>query len=192
MTECGINPRAVPETWISVVLRSEWARSASLENAAALVSQWSALSAPVNVEANDLSRHFVLPGNATVLGGYGLPVYPGMIVDVEFAEDGISITGSEAIVISYNEIEDIQLSGGKETSGGGFIGGGFGLDGAAIGIAAAALLNAITTSTTIKTLIHVVTRTGELFLFYDQLEPLELRIRLSHAFTAIRTGRSSS
>jgi hypothetical protein len=69
------------------------------------------------------------------------------------------ITLSSSLVpllrIPYSAIDDLEFSGpGKVTTGGGFIGGGFGLSGAAKGMIAASVLNALTTKTKIHTMIR--------------------------------------
>ncbi len=116
-----------------------------------------------------------------------------------FSADRVEINASRQrlLEIPYDEIEGIQLHGGTEASGGGFIGGGFigggfGLEGAAAGILAATALNALTTTTKTHTLIQITTCKGELFLLYKGAEPGALRILLSHAFTRIRMGQRAA
>lgn len=56
--------------------------------------------------------------------------------------------GHQALTVRRSDIVDVDVSGDElVTSGGGFFGGGFGLEGAAVGMAAATVLNALTTST---------------------------------------------
>lgn len=75
---------------------------------------------------------------------------------------------------------------GKVTSGGGFIGGGFGVEGALVGIGVASLLNALNTKTDLFTFIHLETNAGDAFVHYGDAEPGALRMVLSPAFVTMR------
>jgi Short C-terminal domain len=75
-------------------------------------------------------------------------------------------------------------------SGGGFAGGGFGAVGALEGMAAAVVLNALTTRKTITTVIRVQAVTAELFLLSTQQTPEQVRMDMSHQLAAIRAARS--
>src|SRR5688572_19715559 len=68
------------------------------------------------------------------------------------------------------------------SSGGGFVGGGFGLEGAAQGMLAAGVLNAMTTRTKLITLFSLHAINGEAFFAHDSLTPHELRIHLCEVF----------
>jgi hypothetical protein len=138
-----------------------------------------------------LGSEAVLLDDVTVIGGSGWPLKPDRSIWCVFSDDRVEINASRQrlLEIPYDEIEGIQLHGGAEASGGGFIGGGFGLEGAAFGIMAATALNALTTTTKTHTLIEITTCKGELFLLYKGAEPGALRILLSHAFTRIRVSQ---
>lgn len=128
--------------------------------------------------------------NCEVAGGAGFPLAVGEQVTLRFTEDGYQLTlsGRDSITNDYTHLLGIALSGpGRETSGGGFLGGGFGLEGAAVGIGVAAVLNALTTSTSITTIIELTTADGELFLINGREEPGRLRIALSPVLVRIRT-----
>lgn len=89
--------------------------------------------------------------------------------------------------IPYAEIASMDISGpGSVTRGGGFIGGGFGVEGALEGMAVATVLNALTTKTKIHTFISITTNIGELHLHYSGMEPGALRIALSPVVFALR------
>jgi hypothetical protein len=77
-------------------------------------------------------------------------------------------------------------------SGGGFVGGGFGAVGALEGMAVAGVLNALTSRTTITTIVRVQSAACELFLLHTQLTPEQLRIHLSHPLGAIRSARAAA
>jgi hypothetical protein len=95
--------------------------------------------------------------------------------------------------VAYGEIEDIEIGGpGLVKSGGGFIGGGFGVVGALEGMALAAVLNALTTKTRIATIIRVQAAACELFLLWTQAPSEQLRIELSQPLGAIRLPRAAA
>lgn len=95
--------------------------------------------------------------------------------------------------LDYSDVIAIQVTGpGTISSGGGFIGGGFGVEGAITGIAIGALLNKLTTRTQVFTFIQIETVKGEIFLHYPGAEPGALRIELSPVFVQVRHSGSKS
>ena len=95
------------------------------------------------------------------------------------------------VQVPYRDVEVVDIDGpGLVKSGGGFVGGGFGVAGAVEGMAIAAVLNALTTQTKIKTVIRVQATQCELFLLCTYAEPEALRIELSQALGAIRQARA--
>ena len=69
------------------------------------------------------------------LGGFGWPLTPGQQYELGYDANGVSIyeiRGSEAVLaLSYVELLAVDIGGpGASTTGGGFAGGGFGLEGA--------------------------------------------------------------
>jgi hypothetical protein len=97
---------------------------------------------------------------------------PGQVLEIAWAGLSIDIGGAGAM-----------------RKGGGFIGGGFGIVGAAAGMLTASALNAMTSSTSIDTVIHLQAASGELFLHYGQQTPEVLRRTLSPVFTKLRQGQ---
>lgn len=76
--------------------------------------------------------------------------------DLRFLADRLAVFAcqrTDALVqIPYRDVEVVDIGGpGLVKSGGGFVGGGFGVAGAVEGMAIAAVLNALTTQTRIKT-----------------------------------------
>jgi hypothetical protein len=129
----------------------------------------------------------------TLLGGYGFhaPLAGGSECRMIFLDVEAWITLSSSLVpllrIPYSAIEGLEFSGpGKVTTGGGFIGGGFGLSGAAKGMIAASVLNALTTKTKIHTMIRCECEDLELFFFYSTQTPDQLRIGLSEVLGKLR------
>ena len=92
----------------------------------------------------------------------------------------------------YGQVEDVEIGGpGLVKTGGGFVGGGFGARGAIEGMAVAAVLNALTTRTSIKTIVRIQATGCELFLLHTRLTPEQLRITMSHPLGAIRSARAA-
>ena len=88
--------------------------------------------------------------------------------------------------IEYSRLTNIDLGGGRTEEGGGFIGGGFGLEGFAIGAGVASLLNALTTRSSVATVIGFQWPEGELIALSRDATPDDLRIRLSRVFGLLR------
>lgn len=125
----------------------------------------------------------------TVLGGSGYQLEPNSIISIQFGNAAVMIVLPDAssFNIPYVELVEIQIGGpGSVTSGGGYIGGGFGVAGALEGIAVASILNSLTSRTKIHTFISIVTHIGELHLHYTEMEPAALRMSLSGVFSILR------
>lgn len=124
------------------------------------------------------------------LGGANLAVKTGLTVDVLFGTEKVQIYRSMAqpqdtplVELGYARSFSIELSGpGRFTTGGGFVGGGFGLMGAAEGMAIAGLLNSLTTRTQVQSVIAVLSAEYEAFFLSQQHAPDELRRMLAPAF----------
>ena len=115
--------------------------------------------------------------------------------DLRFLADRLGVfpcQHTDALVqVPYRDVEVVDIGGpGLVKSGGGFVGGGFGVAGAVEGMAIAGVLNALTTQTKIKTVIRVQATECELFLLCTYTERETLRIELSRALGAIRQARA--
>lgn len=149
------------------------------------------VSAPLVVRPGS-GWNTVLHGCA-VLGGYGFDI-PKNVVDIEFSELSCAIHagGSRAVWVSWERVVSLEVSGpGAVTTGGGYMGGGIGLEGAAVGMLMAGALNAATTRTSVDTRVYLATGDGEAFFRYSLAGPDELRIKLSPAFVKLRILRAS-
>ncbi len=130
--------------------------------------------------------------SCVLLGGYGYTdgATPGAHVDLHFTNWGIWMTYagevSPLLRCSYETVDALQLEGGAVRKGGGYVGGGFGVLGAAEGMAIAGLLNTLTASTKIQTTIRVESKAAEVFLFTDIATPQQLTMRLAQARGRIR------
>ena len=124
----------------------------------------------------------------TLFGGSGYGLGTGEDVDLVFGSKCMVLPqNGSPIEISYLELVSIDISGpGTTKTGGGFVGGGFGVSGAIEGMAIASLLNSITTKSTIHTFVSIATHVGEIHFHYAGMEPSALRIVLSPVFTLLR------
>ena len=132
----------------------------------------------------------------TALGGYGWNVRAGGAYYLDFDADGVMIhespTGETTARVAYKDLLALEIGGpGRVTSGGGFAGGGFGLEGAAEGVLAASVLNAVSTRSKTVTTFSLYTRDAEAFFLHDELTPQDLRIRLSEVFVRMRQAASA-
>ena len=134
-----------------------------------------------------------------VIGGAGLPVVP----DPErpwilaFTEDRVVLLPhdrpqpDETFDLGWDGLSVDVEGAGAFRKGGGFIGGGFGLVGAAAGMLAAGVLNSMTTTTGIDTVVHLQTLTVELYLYYGSAVPVALRRTLAPVFLKLRQATPS-
>lgn len=82
--------------------------------------------------------------------------------------------------IPFSEVIEFEVSGpGKQTTSAGVSGGGFGLEGFIQGAAAAAIINAATSKTTVNTFLRILTKQGELYLHTSEVGPDDLKMNLS-------------
>jgi hypothetical protein len=141
-----------------------------------------------------VEREIVRVADCRVLGGHGLYPSAGQTWDLVFTESGLSFRRGrdQAGAIPYSEITAFEIGGpGATRQEGGFMGGGFGVQGAAEGMLIATALNMLTTRTRVATVICLQTRTAELF-FHNGSEPPDVtRIRLSPVFSVLRQQQSA-
>jgi hypothetical protein len=132
------------------------------------------------------ARSLVSLREVAYLGGY-VPesaIRAGKRYDVRFVEDRVVVFACrQAQVLAevpYCEVEDVEIGGpGLVRTGGGFVGGGFGVRGAVEGMAIATVLNALTTRTSVKTILRLQGTGCELFLLHSGMTPEQLRIAMS-------------
>ncbi|HWN74077.1 MAG TPA: SHOCT domain-containing protein [Solirubrobacterales bacterium] len=128
----------------------------------------------------------------TLLGGFGYPLVQNSLCRLEFHEREVLVTGqgassTETLSILYSELTSLSISGaGKIREGGGFVGGGFGLEGFAIGASVAGLLNAMTTKHRVETLVGLQTDRGEMVFLCTTVEPPSLELELSRVRSLLR------
>jgi hypothetical protein len=135
--------------------------------------------------------------SCVALGGFGWDITVGRPYELDFDERAVTIheptTGETTTTVGYTELLAVEIGGpGARTSGGGFAGGGFGVENAAQGVLAASVLNAITSRTEVTTIFSLHTVDGEAFFMHDELTPQDLRIRLSEVFVRMRQAKRLS
>lgn len=145
-------------------------------------------------------RSFVFLRGCRLITCAGITVTPDASSSwsLAFMEDRVALV--PPLATTHDEVIDLGWEGlfvevegaGQVTSGGGFIGGGFGLEGAAVGMLTATALNALTTSSQMDTVLHLQTARAEVYLFYGQLTPVALRRTLSPVFLRLRQASASS
>lgn len=182
----GQNPAAVPE--VLARLQAREADAARLRAREADSRELSELEARALVNLHEVAY----------LGGHvpGSAIRPGERYDVRFLEDRLMVSAcrqAEVLAeVPYGQVEDVEIGGpGLVKTGGGFVGGGFGARGAIEGMAVAAMLNALTTRTSIKTIVRIQGTSCELFLLHTRMTPEQVRIRMSHPLGAIRSARAA-
>jgi hypothetical protein len=174
------NPASVPQVLAALEAR---------EAAAARTRGWQELEA----------RTLVTLADVAYLGGY-LPepaITPGKRYDVRFLDDRLAVFACHRAdvlaEVPYGQVEHVEIGGpGLIRRGGGFVGGGFGATGAIEGMAIAAVLNGLTTRTSIKTVVRVQGTGCELFLLHTKVTPEQLRIEMSRPLGAIRSARAAA
>jgi hypothetical protein len=150
-------------------------------------------------EALDL----LLVVRGAVLAVSQIAVVEGSRCRLEFHTDAVfvrpdpPIRADLATTIPYGEVTSLHV-GGKgsltSTSGGGWIGGGFGVEGMIEGAAIASVMNALTTRrrTTIETLVELSAGPRALILLNETEAPDSVRVHLAPVLDRIELAHSSS
>lgn len=149
--------------------------------------------------AQSLSNESALEQVTTcvLLGGYGLGdgAAAGEPCTLFFTAQELVVIGDRAIFeirSPYARARELEFGGpGVVKTGGRFIGGGFGLTGAAEGMIVASVLNSLTSRTKIHTMIRYQANDLEAFFFHSVETPDQLRIRLSGVLSRIRTSENT-
>lgn len=129
--------------------------------------------------------------DADILAGAGPfgEVCIGDHIQLSFGPDSVRILagmGHTAATIPYEAITGLVIGGpGQTSTGGGFIGGGFGLQAAMVGILQAELLNRLTTRTSVTTIITLTAPGAELHVLHTETTPEQLRMQLAPVFAAM-------
>ena len=119
-----------------------------------------------------------------LLGGHGFQLFAESRYDLHFGPDAVLIEGPgpegvTTTTIRYSDLTNLSIEGpGTIREGGGFVGGGVGIEGFFIGAAAAGVLNSLTTRTRVETLIGLQAGAHELIFLCTAIEPSALSLRL--------------
>jgi Short C-terminal domain len=132
-----------------------------------------------------------LIANCILLGGHGFDIRAHAKRSLAFQEDDLEVLHGKTVDVSIplTDLTHLELGGpGAYRKGGGFVGGGFGLEGFAIGALVASTLNSLTTRTKVESLIGVQAGQRELIFMSSRDTPDALRIRLSRVLGRIRAN----
>jgi len=135
------------------------------------------LNAFLKVEAKGAGYAFM----GTLVGGYNTEMPPGTAVVFAFGSTGIYVcTGGMLYSWPATQVESVTAGGpGVQSTGGAWIGGGFGPTVALEGMLVASILNKLTTKTTVNTLVHAVRHGAEYIVHTQVATPNELNLELS-------------
>jgi hypothetical protein len=159
----------------------------------AVLKSAEARTPPRRVDPDDLAAYaFVIVPGCRLVSGYGNPTSTGEgEATLYFLLDRLEVVQSNSseslLTVGLDEVLNLQVDGpGAQTSGGGFIGGGLGLEGAAEGMIMAAALNAITRRTTVQTFIEVHVLGRHLLWVTDKTTPAQLLLLLKPIYARMR------
>ena len=94
--------------------------------------------------------------------------------------------------ISFDDLSKVEVSGaGISTVGGGAMGGGIGLEGAAQGILIASIINLLTTRTVVDTFLTLRFEDYEITLQGVKISPLDLKLALSPAIRTLEGNQKT-
>lgn len=126
-----------------------------------------------------------------LVGGFGVsPFRKTESHDLRFGDDYLVISrpGRAISPITYNEVQRLAIDGQTLAARGGFVGGGVVVEGAAEGMAMAAVPGALTTRTDIRTVVELHTTSSHFVLVSVKEQAHELRLRLLPVQARLRPG----
>jgi hypothetical protein len=129
---------------------------------------------------------------AVYLGGYGQPedLAASEAAPLSFNSESLEINGA---VFGWDQLVGFSVGGpGTFETGGGWIGGGFGIAGAIEGVLVSSVLNALTTKTHVLTEFVFIFENAEMNFATDRITPNELDMYLSPLRGLIRQGSKGS
>jgi len=129
---------------------------------------------------------------AVYLGGYGQPeaLASSEAASLSFNSDALEINGT---VYGWDQLVGFSVGGpGTFETGGGWIGGGFGIAGAVEGVLVSSVLNALTTKTHVLTEFVFIFENAEMNFATQKITPDELDMYLSPLRGLIRQSSKST
>lgn len=129
----------------------------------------------------------------THVGGHGTELEPGEECVVAVSGRGICATGLGSVLLKpADRLRAIQLGGvGTYTTGGGWVGGGFGISGALEGALFASLMNTLTTRRHIDCLVRFVFDDAEATFSLTSDTPQRLQLDASALLAALRGSEAA-
>lgn len=146
----------------------------------------------------ELEPHLADVHSCVVYSQYGIPgLHSGINASLYFLANGLllqDLRGERTFVqMTYSSIINLVVDGpGTVTTGGGFVGGGFGVKGAVEGMLMATVLNKLTTQTTVTSFIEIQDAERHVVLSNDRDAPDVLALRLRPVFARIRAAQATS
>lgn len=144
--------------------------------------------------ALNATRKLVEVRGCVVQAGFGFEEFErGTATDLYFEEHRLVITRASSpetiAVMPYANVVALRVDGpGAVNSGGGFMGGGFGVKGALEGMAVAAILNKLTTRTSVTTIIEIQDQERDVIWLCDSATPAQLDFSLKPVYAKLRTA----
>ncbi len=128
--------------------------------------------------------------SAEYLGGFGAQLVKGVKYTLHFTRETLFMQGPDGEPsAAVAGLSGLGIGGaGEFQTGGGFVGGGFGVRGALEGIAFASILNAVTTQTHREVVISIAAEGAELYFVNRAHTPQQLRIELSEVLAHLADG----
>jgi len=140
---------------------------------------------------------FQWSGSVIYLGGHGHRLVPGAAYELSIEADAafrcLATDNTVVAAVEAASVIEVDVAGpGAYTTGGGWIGGGFGLEGALQGAVTAQVLNTLTTKKHVSTIIRISTRDTVAVFECDTVIPEQLQLSLPSDTQAAAARRSGS
>jgi hypothetical protein len=188
---------------LAAALSDHWERSVDRRAAAARAQEARATAAAKAITDHELMvaegilEDYKSINDVILLGGFGLgSAKPGDHLDMWFTEKAIWVTPKDSTYalarLTYSTVQRFDFSGGTIQKGQRYMGGGFGLAGAAEGMLVAQLLTKASARTEIRTVIHLEASEGAAHLFTRKATPKQFDLATTHVRTLIRSGQASA
>jgi hypothetical protein len=180
-------------------------RSARWEKWAGSTTNFAAIASNLGIpkdEAADPDRR-VIWGVAIAVTGFP-SVAPGLGCSLTFTRDAVALRAlerdgrsREVALIPMRDVRLLRVAGRgaiRSSSGGGWMGGGFGVQGMIEGVLLSGALNALTSRTiaTIETFVHFGAGSRELLMLHSTVTPEVLEVRLAPAIARIQAAQAAN
>src|ERR1700686_3467796 len=111
---------------------------------------------------------------------------------IDFSDEGIGIKASDGqqAFVPYEQVQALQVTGSTKSSGGGVIGGGFGVEGAVEGMLAASGINALTTRTSVYSVLRIAARTAQYVFVSHTVDSNALNMLLTPGKPRVRMAQA--